>query len=104
VQRGIDFKGPAGPVADTLFDHSCSVRPYKSIDLLGSRLPSTLSTAQNRPVATGGPSWVARNTDPVFGMEIADLCVGPDAVLNLNGRLYELQLEYSNIYHACVDQ
>ena len=31
---GIDFKGSARPVVDTLFDHFCCARPCKSIGLL----------------------------------------------------------------------
>ena len=53
---GRDFPGAARPVADTIFEHSCCVRPYKSIDVLRQRLSSTLSTAHNRPVASGGPT------------------------------------------------
>ena len=51
----MDFQGSARPVVDTLFDHCCCTRPYKSIGLLRERLSSALSTAQNRPVASGGP-------------------------------------------------
>src|SRR5215475_15380533 len=48
-------KGSARPVVATIFDHFCCVRPYKTIGLLRLRLSSSLSTAQNRPVASGGP-------------------------------------------------
>ncbi len=44
----------------------------------------------------------ALNSAPVFGQEIGDLCQGPFAIFPLNGKNYELQLEYSNTFHACA--
>jgi len=53
--------------------------------------------------------WVSFSSLDTAGFEIADLCqpLGNKAfqflypVLSLNGHKYELQLEYSNTYHAC---
>jgi len=42
-----------------------------------------------------------RATNTSFG-ELADVCVGVVAVFGLNGHNYEIQLEYSDTYHACA--
>jgi hypothetical protein len=47
----MDFQDAARPIMDALFDHFCSARPCKSIDLLRWRLSSPLSTAHKRPKA-----------------------------------------------------
>jgi hypothetical protein len=44
----------------------------------------------------------ALNSAPVLFLEIGDLCAGPHAIFSLNGHSYEVQLEYSNFYHACA--
>jgi len=54
-------------------------------------------------------AWIANNSLIAAGAEIGDLCepVGNssgqflDSTLVLHGHKYELQLEYSNLYHAC---
>lgn len=54
--------------------------------------------------------WVSFSSLDTAGFEIGDLCqpLGNKArqflypVLSLNGHKYELQLEYSNTYHACA--
>jgi hypothetical protein len=81
---------PAGSPNGVLADSTYSTLSHELFETITDPIP--------------GQSWVARNSFQVFGAELADLCQGPYAVLNLNGRLYELQLEYSNTYHACVDQ
>jgi len=84
----------------------CAVPPGSPNGVLADSTYSTLSHELFETITDPlpGQSWVARNSLPVLGLEIGDLCQGPHAVLNLNSRLYEIQLEYSNIYHACVDQ
>jgi hypothetical protein len=84
----------------------CAVPPGSPNGVLADSTYSTLSHELFETITDPipGQSWVARNSLPVLGAEIGDLCQGPHAVLNLNGRLYELQLEYSNTFHACVDQ
>jgi len=54
-------------------------------------------------------AWIANNSLLVSGAEIGDICepVGSkgqflDSYVMLNGHPYELQLEYSNTYHACA--
>jgi hypothetical protein len=60
-----------------------------------------------------GSGWVAVNSLAVLGAEIGDLCepVGVqclnnpyfcDSYVTLNEHRYEIQLEYSNNYHACA--
>lgn len=44
----------------------------------------------------------ALNTASVLFQEIGDLCAGPHAIFLINGKFYEVQLEYSNFYHACA--
>lgn len=57
-------------------------------------------------------AWIANKSLIASGAEIGDLCepIGNahfqflDPTLTLNGNKYELQLEYSNFYHACSPQ
>jgi hypothetical protein len=45
----------------------------------------------------------ALNSGAVLGSEIGDLCGGVlFGIFPLNGKEYEIQLEYSNFYHACA--
>lgn len=57
-----------------------------------------------------GTAWIANNSLIASGAEIGDLCERgvpsgkpffDDPILLLNGRKYQLQLEYSNRFHAC---
>jgi hypothetical protein len=57
-----------------------------------------------------GNAWIANNSLVASGSEIGDLCERgvpsgkpffDDPILLLNGRKYQLQLEYSNRFHAC---
>ena len=58
-----------------------------------------------------GSGWVAAKSLLASGAEIGDLCVPVgnkkaqflDLVFALNGNDYELQLEYSNKFHACAN-
>jgi hypothetical protein len=55
-------------------------------------------------------AWVADNSLIAAGAEIGDLCEPTgnsngqflDSYVSLNGHPYEMQLEYSNTYHACA--
>jgi hypothetical protein len=57
-----------------------------------------------------GSGWLAINSLNELGFEIGDECQGPptqagDAIVptfKINGHQYEIQLEYSNKYHACA--
>ncbi len=49
-----------------------------------------------------GNGWI--NPDPAYPGEIGDLCrFKPYVVIPLNGHPYEIQREYSNKVHGCVD-
>lgn len=55
-------------------------------------------------------AWIADNSLIAAGAEIGDLCEPTgnansqflDSYVSLNGHRYEMQLEYSNTYHACA--
>jgi hypothetical protein len=57
-------------------------------------------------------AWISDSSLIASGAEIGDLCEKgvpgkpffDDPVLRLNGRVYQLQLEYSNRFHACSPQ
>lgn len=52
-----------------------------------------------------GDAWFAQNSLLEFGEEIGDICLNPfgqDPVVNLSGKTYAIQAEYSNKYHACA--
>lgn len=75
---------------------------------------STNSTLSHEVIETitdpDGDAWVANHSLSASGSEIGDHCepIGNtndkflDSYLNLNGHTYELQLEYSNRFHACA--
>lgn len=51
--------------------------------------------------------WTAMTGLIVFGAEIGDLCENATfqyGVVQLSGKAYEIQPEYSNTYHACATQ
>ncbi len=70
------------------------------IDSTASTLSHEVFEAITDPDLNTG--FRALNSAPVFGQEIADLCQGPLAVFPINGKNYEVQLEYSNTFHACA--
>ena len=77
------------------------------IDSTNSSLSHELIEAITDP---DGLTWMSGTSAVDFGFEIADLCqpladingFALDPTLTLNGKKYELQLEYSNKYHACA--
>jgi hypothetical protein len=101
-----------------------SVQPYQNVPGCQAAPPnpngmladSTNSVLSHETIETitdpDGDAWIAGNSLIVAGAEIGDLCepTGNDngqflfSYLNLNGNPYELQLEYSNRYHACASQ
>jgi len=98
-----------------------SVEPYQNVPGCQSAPPnpngmladSTNSVLSHETIETitdpDGDAWIANNSLIASGAEIGDLCepIGNtnaqflDSYLNLNGHPYELQLEYSNRFHAC---
>ncbi len=59
----------------------------------------------------GGSGWVNRTSQDLYGYEIGDECQGLgnstgalDPTFLINGKKYEVQMEYSNTYHACAIQ
>jgi hypothetical protein len=50
-------------------------------------------------------AWLNRNSVHLFGAEIGDLCENSNfeyGVVQLNGRKYQFQAEYSNAGHVCT--
>jgi len=99
-----------------------SVEPYQNVPGCQAAPPnpngmladSTNSVLSHETIETitdpDGDAWIADNSLIAAGAEIGDLCERAnansqfflDSYLNLNGHPYELQLEYSNHYHACA--
>lgn len=98
-----------------------SVEPFQNVPGCQSAPPnpngmladSTNSVLSHELIETitdpDGDAWIANNSLIASGAEIGDLCEPTgnanfqflDSYLNLNGHPYELQLEYSNRFHAC---
>jgi hypothetical protein len=94
----------------------CSVPPHGTPN--GQTADSTNSTLSHEVFETitdpvVGASWYVRKGQIASGEEVADLCVlsvfGPDGNVysnppnaKLNGRLYAIQAEYSNLVHGCL--
>ena len=75
----------------------------------GSLVDSTASTLSHELIETitdpDGDAWLAQNSLIDFGAEIGDLCETPFgnyAPFKLYTKLYAIQPEYSNKYHACA--
>jgi hypothetical protein len=76
-------------------------------------LRSRDTSTHNQPIETitdpDIDAWIANESLIARGAEIGDLCEPTgnskfqflDPVLILNGHKYELELMYSNFYHAC---
>jgi hypothetical protein len=90
----------------------CQVAPPNPNGILSDSTDSTLSHELIEAITDPDPGsgWVANSSLLESGAEIGDICepVGNakfqflDPVLSLNGHKYEIQLEYSNKYHACA--
>jgi hypothetical protein len=98
-----------------------SVEPYQNVrgcqagppNPNGILADSTNSVLSHELIETitdpDGNAWIADNSLIASGAEIGDLCEKAlpgkpffdDPILLLNGRKYQLQLEYSNRFHAC---
>jgi hypothetical protein len=108
-----------GDIGHVLF----SVEPYQNVPGCQAAPPnpngmladSTNSVLSHELIETitdpdPGSGWVSNKSLIVAGAEIGDLCepLGNssgqflDPTLTLNGKKYELQLEYGNNYHACT--
>ncbi len=103
-----------------------SVEPYQNVNGCqalpptpnGETADSTYSVLSHELIESitdpdAGDGWIAINSLAVLGDEIGDLCepVGLQCLTNpyfcdshitLNEHRYEIQLEYSNKYHACA--
>jgi len=100
-----------------------TVEPYQGVDgcavtqpyANGKLIDSTNSTLSHEtfetitdPLAPTG--WTNTTTFPETGNEVADECQPPQnsygnfrvPIFLINGRKYQVQLEYSNTYHACA--
>ncbi len=101
-----------------------SLEPYQNVDGCATAQPSpngalidstndVLSHELSEAISDPDPptGWYAQSSLGTFGQEIGDLCPGIDLtgpffknpISVLNGRKYEIQLEYSNKYHACAN-
>lgn len=69
-------------------------------DSTNSTLSHEVFEAITDPDITTG--YRALNTASVLFEEIGDLCAGPHAIFLIDGKPYEVQLEYSDFYHACA--
>lgn len=99
-----------------------SIEPYQNVKGCQAGPPnpnstlidSTNSVLSHELIETitdpDGNAWIANNSLIASGAEIGDLCERgvpsgkpffDDPILLLNGRKYQLQLEYSNRFHAC---
>ncbi|HEV2715369.1 MAG TPA: hypothetical protein VGU64_08915, partial [Terriglobales bacterium] len=92
-----------------------TVEPFQNV--LGCQVPFSSPTPPNGQLADSTNNSLSheffetvtdpdvftgfRATNTSFG-EIGDVCVGAVAVFALNGHDYEIQLEYSDTYHACA--
>jgi hypothetical protein len=90
----------------------CQAAPPNPNSLLIDSTNSVLSHELIEAITDPDPptGWVSDSSAVTAGFEIGDLCQGLSNVngqaiiptLNLNGKNYELQLEYGNKYHACT--
>jgi hypothetical protein len=93
----------------------CQAVPPNPNGALADSTNSVLSHELIESITDPDPptGWVAVNSLPALGAEIGDLCepVGVSCLNNpyfcdsevlLNNHSYEIQLEYSNTYHACA--
>jgi hypothetical protein len=90
----------------------CQAAPPNPNGILADSTNSVLSHELIETITDPDPGsgWVSDTSLIVAGAEIGDLCepLGNssfqflDPTLTLNGRKYELQLEYGNNYHACT--
>jgi hypothetical protein len=75
----------------------------------GLLVDSTASTLSHELIETitdpDGTGWWNTVSGPLGGAEIADECArffADDPNTSINGKLYEIQSEYSNLEHGCV--
>jgi hypothetical protein len=120
---GYHFDVVFNDIGETLF----TVEPFQNVPGCavaepspnGQQADSTNSTLSHETFETitdpepgnGTFGWIAINSLNELGFEIGDECQGPpnsssDAIVPtfaINGKQYEVQLEYSNKYHACAN-
>jgi len=101
-----------------------TVEPFQDVPECAAQVPSPngqLADSTNSPLSHElfetitdpdvGASWIAAKSLDLHGFEIGDIC---QPILNaandflvptflINGKKYEVQLEYSNKYHGCTN-
>lgn len=97
--QAVDGCAVANPYANSkLIDSTNSSLSHETFETITDPLPPT--------------GWINITTYPEAGNEIADECQPPqnslgnfmERIFPINGKRYQVQLEYSNTYHACVAQ
>lgn len=94
-----------------------SVEPYQNVrgcavaqpSPNGPLVDSTASTLSHELIETitdpDGDAWWARSSLIEYGAEIGDICENPFGrygAFSISGKLYAIQPEYSNKFHACA--
>jgi hypothetical protein len=80
-----------------------TVEPYQFVEGCDSTNSALSHEVFETITDPDGDAWVAANTNNLDGFEIADLCAGPiDGNFLIGTSGYQVQLEYSNKYHACA--
>ncbi|HLZ91655.1 MAG TPA: hypothetical protein VKQ28_08060 [Candidatus Acidoferrum sp.] len=106
---GVDFKD----IGHVLY----TVEPYQNVQGCsvaqpspnGPLVDSTSSTLSHELIEIvtdpDGDAWFAQNSLIEYGAEIGDICENPFGqygAFSIDGKLYAIQPEYSNKFHACA--
>jgi hypothetical protein len=108
LHSSITFNDSVGHVIFTLEPYieapGCSAFPGTPNGQLADTMYTFLSHEVFETISNpDGDAWWVHDLTIGYGNEIADLCQRrPHGNVTLNGRLYNLQPEYSNQFHGCA--